>query len=168
MSFTEIGCVTSRERQRDGRGSLCFCGTGWEGAAASVPGSALPQYGLGARRRRLLHAAAPAFCRTRIVVEATPEGYFFFFFPFFHPSCFLSFLFWFRSADLSGRTDERATREQRSAAAAAAAAGLGRAAGNSPSGSGEFGTGTLLRVFRRLRSHTLRSWNAAASDGKVR
>lgn len=37
---------------------LFLCWSGWEGAAASVPGTALPHYGPDRLRRRLLHAAA--------------------------------------------------------------------------------------------------------------
>lgn len=66
--------------------------TGWERAAASVPGTALPQYWLDRLRRRLLHAAAAAAAPV-FVVEGPfsprphePNGYCFLFF-------LISFLF---------------------------------------------------------------------------
>lgn len=51
---------------------MFLCWSGWEGAAASVPGSALPHNGLDRLRRRLLHAAAatsPAAAATAFVVK---------------------------------------------------------------------------------------------------
>lgn len=80
--------------------------TGWERAAASVPGTALPQYWLDRSRRRLLHAAAAAAAPVFVVEGPAsprphePNGYcffplFFFILPYFF-FCFVLFLHGFR------------------------------------------------------------------------
>lgn len=134
-------------------GSLCFCGTGWEGAAASVPGSALPQFGLGARRRRLLYMLLLlpfVSYRDRFRGHSWATGIFLLLLLlFFTPPPLFCFAF-LSPVPKRGRKrthHARASREQRSAAAAAA--GLGRAAGKSASGtfSGHF---TRLRLSRSV------------------